>query len=271
MHYILVSINIVDMENKNNNVTSVEKVFAILEIISKKREISLTDLSKILFMSKSTVFRFLQTMKDLGYVNQDKKSELYCLNTKLYSLSSNALGTNDITKIANRYIHSLSKELKETVHIAILDEEAKKIIYIYKENFNYQLTMMSQVGKKAPLHCTGLGKLLLAYCDNDSLESILENYCFELFTASTIKCESDLKSEIVKINEKGYAEDISEHEENVHCIAVPIFDQFNNVVAAMSVSWSQFRFNQVNKNEVLNKINMCAKKISSDLGYFPIE
>jgi IclR family KDG regulon transcriptional repressor len=257
------------MENKNTNVASVEKVFAILEILSHDREISLVALSKKLFMSKSTAFRFLQTMKDLGYVNQDKKTELYCLNTKLYSLSSNALGTSDITKIANRYIHSLSKELKETVHIAILDEEAKKIIYIYKENYNYQLTMMSQVGKKAPLHCTGLGKMLLAYCNEDNLSSILKDYYYELFTLSTIKGESDLRIEIEKIKNRGYAEDINEHEEHVHCIAVPIFDQFNNNVAAMSVSWSQFRFEQIDKEEALEKIKECALKISTDLGYFP--
>jgi IclR family KDG regulon transcriptional repressor len=257
------------MENKNNNVASVEKVFAILEMLSKEKEISLSALSKNLFMSKSTLFRFLQTMKDLEYVNQDKKTELYSLNTKLYSLASNALGTSDITRIANRYIHSLSKELKETVHIAILDEEAKKIIYIYKENFNYQLTMMSQVGKKAPLHCTGLGKLLLAYCDKESLDSILKKYYYELFTSSTIKCESDLRFELEKIKDKGYAEDVHEHEENVHCIAVPIFDQFDNAVAAMSVSWSQFRFEQVNKLEALEKIKDCALRISRDLGYCP--
>ena len=257
------------MENKNTNVASVEKVFAILEILSKEREISLVALSKMLFMSKSTAFRFLQTMKDLGYVNQDKTTELYCLNTKLYSLSSNSLGTSDITRIANRYIHSLSKELKETVHIAILDEEAKKIIYIYKENYNYQLTMMSQVGKKAPLHCTGLGKLLLAYCEPDNLSAILKNYYYELFTQSTIKDESELRFEIEKIKERGFAEDTNEHEENIHCIAVPIYDQFSNPVAAMSVSWSKFRFDQVNKIEVIETIKECALKVSTDLGYFP--
>lgn len=259
------------MENKKTNVASVEKVFAILEIISKEKEISLAALSKKLYMSKSTAFRFLQTMKDLGYVNQDKKTELFCLNTKLYTLSSNALGTTDITKIANRYIHYLSKELKETVHIAILDEEAKKIIYIYKENFNYQLTMMSQVGKKAPLHCTGLGKLLLAYCDKEKIDLILKDYDYELFTSNTIKNEDEFRVELNTIREKGYSEDINEHEENVHCIAVPIFDQFNNTVAAMSVTWSQFRFNQITKEQVLKKIKECALKISSDLGYSVLE
>jgi IclR family KDG regulon transcriptional repressor len=256
-----------DNNKAQNNVVSVTKVFTILELLSEAKEISLAELSKKLFMSKSTAFRFLQTMKDLGYVNQDKHTEMYTLSTKLYGLSTKALGTAYITKIANRYIHYLSKDLKETVHIAILDEEAKKIIYIYKENYNYALTMMSQVGKKAPLHCTGLGKLLLAYCGKESVDHILRDYDYELFTPKTIKNREEMERELLKIRSCGFSEDTNEHEENVHCIAVPIFDQFSNVVAAMSISWSQFRFDHINKDEAIEKIKACALQISHDLGY----
>jgi IclR family KDG regulon transcriptional repressor len=255
------------MDNKNN-VAAVERVFAILEILADEREIALGDLAKRLFMSKSTIFRFLQTMKDLGYVNQNVSTQKYSLNTKLYGIASNALGTSDITKIANRYVHNLSKELRETVHIALLDEESKQIIYIYKENFNYSLTMMSQVGKKAPLHCTGLGKILLSYCDEQTVSQILDGYEYELFTSHTIKNEKMMRAELERIKDRGYAEDINEHEENVHCIAAPIFDQFNNAVAAISVSWSEFRFGLMNKEESLEKILDCAMKISNDLGYY---
>lgn len=258
----------IKMVNKNNNVASVEKVFAILEILADEREIALVDLSKRLFMSKSTLFRFLHTMKDLGYVNQDKATEKYSLNTKLYGIASNALGTSDITKIANRYVHNLSKDLKETVHIALLDVESKQIIYIYKENFNYSLTMMSQVGKKAPLHCTGLGKILLSYCNEETVSQILKDYNYELFTAHTIKNEEMMIAELERIKNQGYAEDINEHEENVHCIAAPIFDQFNNVVAAISVSWSEYRFGLMKKEESMAKILNCALQISKDLGYY---
>lgn len=256
------------MENKNNGVTSVYRVFGILEELSDKKEIGLIELSNKLYMSKSTVFRFLQTMKELGYVNQDEVSEKYSLSTKLYGLGSRALGTYDLNKIANRHMHYLSEKLKETVHLAILDIDSKSLIYIHKENYNYTLTMMSQVGKKAPLHCTGLGKALLAFSPEEVIDNILKDYKYELYTTSTIKDEQTFRAELKIIKDQGYAEDINEHEEKIHCIAVPIFDQFDNSIAAISVSWSEFRYQNADIKQAFEEIYNCANLISKELGRF---
>ncbi len=117
-----------DLDKQPDSVSSVLKVFGILQALGEEREIGITELSQRVMMSKSTVYRFLQTMKSLGYVAQEGESEKYSLTLKLFELGARALQNVDLVRSADIQMRELSRLTKETIHLGALDEDS--IVYI---------------------------------------------------------------------------------------------------------------------------------------------
>lgn len=109
---------IADLDKQPDSVSSVLKVFGILQALGEEREIGITELSQRVMMSKSTVYRFLQTMKSLGYVAQEGESEKYSLTLKLFELGARALQNVDLIRSADIQMRELSRLTKETIHWA---------------------------------------------------------------------------------------------------------------------------------------------------------
>lgn len=122
-------------------------------------------------MSKSTVYRFLQTMKTLGYVAQEGESEKYSLTLKLFELGARALQNVDLIRSADIQMREISRLTKETIHLGALDEDS--IVYIHKIDSMYNLRMYSRIGRRNPLYSTAIGKVLLAWRDRDEVMQIL--------------------------------------------------------------------------------------------------
>ncbi len=104
-----------DLDKQPDSVSSVLKVFGILQALGEEREIGITELSQRVMMSKSTVYRFLQTMKSLGYVAQEGESEKYSLTLKLFELGARALQNVDLVRSADIQMRELSRLTKETI------------------------------------------------------------------------------------------------------------------------------------------------------------
>ena len=121
---------IADLDKQPDSVSSVLKVFGILQALGEEREIGITELSQRVMMSKSTVYRFLQTMKSLGYVAQEGESEKYSLTLKLFELGARALQNVDLIRSADIQMREISRLTKETIHLSALDEDS--IVYIIK-------------------------------------------------------------------------------------------------------------------------------------------
>lgn len=107
---------IADLDKQPDSVSSVLKVFGILQALGEEREIGITELSQRVMMSKSTVYRFLQTMKSLGYVAQEGESEKYSLTLKLFELGARALQNVDLIRSADIQMREISRLTKETIH-----------------------------------------------------------------------------------------------------------------------------------------------------------
>ncbi len=149
-----------DLDKQPDSVSSVLKVFGILQALGEEREIGITELSQRVMMSKSTVYRFLQTMKTLGYVAQEGESEKYSLTLKLFELGARALQNVDLIRSADIQMREISRLTKETIHLGALDEDS--IVYIHKIDSMYNLRMYSRIGRRNPLYSTAIGKVLLA-------------------------------------------------------------------------------------------------------------
>ena len=145
------------------SVAAVLKVFAIMQSLSERDETGISELSMRLATPKATVYRFLQTMKTLGYVRQHVDSERYGLSMKMFELGAKALQYPDLVEIAKPHMQQLSDATGETVHLGkLIDSE---ISYVHKVDSRHMLGIISRVGRRVPLHCTAIGKVLLAWED----------------------------------------------------------------------------------------------------------
>ncbi|MGL9723896.1 DNA-binding transcriptional regulator KdgR [Sodalis sp. (in: enterobacteria)] len=256
---------IAEVDRQPDSVSSVLKVFGILQALGEERETGITELSQRVMMSKSTVYRFLQTMKSLGYVAQEGESEKYSLTLKLFELGAKALQNVDLIRIADIQMRVLSNLTRETIHLGALDEDS--IVYIHKIDSLYNLRMYSRVGRRNPLYSTAIGKVLLAWRDVTEASDILADVIFTRSTSRTAASREALLPELEQVRAQGFGEDNEEQEEGLRCIAVPIFDRFGVVIAGLSISFPTIRFSEEAKNDYVKMLHDAARAISRQIGY----
>jgi DNA-binding IclR family transcriptional regulator len=248
-------------------VSSVTRTMAILEVLGKSDLLSLTEIAAACGLHKSTTFRFLQTLLQLGYVFRDEPSDCYGLSLKLNALVGIRSGSQDILRYAASSLESLSRETGETVHLAVLEDGA--LVYLRKIESKRVLrvvTMVSSVGGGAPMYCTGLGKAVLAFFPLPDQERYIARQVFTRYTAATITNGPDLLAELARIREQGYAFDRQEHEEGVVCVAAPIFTSALLPIGAISVAGPSIRMEEGELTRYTGLIREAAREISARLG-----
>ncbi|MFC5708124.1 DNA-binding transcriptional regulator KdgR [Aeromonas eucrenophila] len=253
------------VDNSPDSVSSVLKVFGILQALGEQKEIGVTELSQRIMMSKSTVYRFLQTMKTLGYVKQEGETDKYTLSLKLFELGGKALGYQDLIQIADVQMHRLGKLTKETLHLGTLDENS--VVYLHKIDSEYNLRMYSRIGRRCPLYSTGLGKVMMAWLPEEEVRSMLANVTFERFTEHTLANIDEVLAELVRVRELGYAEDNEENEHGLRCFAVPIYNRMGRIITGLSLSLPIVRFEEGKRAELISLLHEAAGQISAELGY----
>ncbi|WP_380177690.1 DNA-binding transcriptional regulator KdgR [Kalamiella sp. sgz302252] len=254
-----------EVDKQPDSVSSVLKVFGILQALGEEREHGITELSQRVMMSKSTVYRFLQTMKSLGYVAQEGDSEKYSLTLKLFELGAKALQNVDLIRSADIQMRELSRQTRETIHLGALEEDS--IVYIHKIDSLYNLRMYSRIGRRNPLYSTAIGKVLLAWREPEEVKSILSGVDFQQSTPRTLTSAEALISQLEKVRAQGFGEDNEEQEEGLRCIAVPVFDRFGVVIAGLSISFPTIRFTEEEKSSYVGMLHQAAKVISEQMGY----
>lgn len=246
-------------------VSGVGRTMAVLEALAESPEESgVSQIAQKLDMSKSTVYRFLQSLKARGYVVQDAEDR-YRLSVRLFELGAQALPHLDIVREAEPGMRRINELTGETVHLGILDEGS--IVYVHKIDSKYNLRMYSRIGRRAPLYCTGIGKVLMAWLEQPELIAHLQEETFERRTANTLVSIEAYLQELEVVRAQGYAEDHEEFEDNMRCLAAPIRDRFGHVIGGMSVSFPCFRFREELKQDYVKRLVETAQQISGQLGW----
>nr|WP_295972890.1 IclR family transcriptional regulator [uncultured Bacillus sp.] len=247
-------------------IQSVERAADILELfLESEPELSVKDISQKLGLSKSTVHGLIKTLEHRGYLQQNPDDLKYKLGLKLFELGHFIGNQLDITQIARPIIKELVDELKETVHLVVRQQD--ELVYVEKEEGPQTLRIYSHVGKKAPIYCTGVGKAILAYQDEDEIERILATVPMQSFTEYTITDKEEIKKQLKATRENGYSIDDEEIELGLKCIAAPIFDYKGNVCASISCASPKMRLTDERLPVVIDGVKRAAVKISKSLGY----
>jgi len=253
------------------SVAAVLKVFAILQSLADRSETGVSELSMRLAMPKATVYRFLQTMRSLGYVRQEADSERYGLTMKVFELGTKALQYPDLIELAKPHMQELSDKTGETIHLGMLIDS--EIIYVHKVDSRHVLGMYSKVGRRAPIHCTAIGKVLLAWESDQFRDSVLAGATFEKFREKTITNKADFIAELERTKAQGFGQDREEFDDHIRCVGMPIFDRHNQAVAGLSISFPTFRYEALREPEIVGMLVDASRAISKQMGctQFPLD
>lgn len=251
------------------NIRVLERTLRILSLLTDGKPRSLADIGNEIELSYSTTFRILSTLAYYRYVKRDKNTNQYQLGLTCLELAQAYLAGNDLRRIAVPELESLRDATKETVHLAILQD--MEIVYLEKLPGLHAIGLMSsRVGGRAPAYCTGIGKALLAYQKPEKVKSYYEAHGLKRFTDTTITDLNALMCTLDEVRCNNYAFDRGEHEDEVRCIAIPIFDISSQVVAALSISGPSARMDPLENNqEMIERAKETAMRISQELGYSP--
>lgn len=250
---------------------SAEKMLVMLEYLAGQSEpIRLLDISKDLGVNVSTALRFLTALINKGYVTQEEGTSRYYMTYKICALANRVSVHMDIRSIVKPYMEQLSQLFGESVCLAI--EESRKVVYIeVVEGSGQMLRTMQRIGNVAPMHCTGIGKLLLLNYSDAELDQLIETEGLERYTEYTLVSKSQLTEELSKIRRQGVAYDNEECELGARCVAGPIYDSSGRVVAGVSVTGPTNHLADEFIAERLGEFRRIMEEISFKMGYKAFE
>lgn len=242
---------------------SVERAFAILEFLNtSRRGWNISEISRRLEIPKSSTHVLVSTLDRLGYIREYQSSRRFQLSPKIYGLGRRALHATPLPETALPHLHWAVQQSNLTAHIGIL--EKNQVVFIQKVDGPGIIKFDTYLGKCSQIHCTGLGKSLLAYQPEETIATLLENYSFSRFTKNTISTKTRFLEELNRVREAGYSMDDEEEELGIRCIAAPIFSA-NMAIAAVSFTGTTTQVRAEDVRKVANIARCAAAKISAHL------
>ena len=251
-------------------INSILRSSNILRFLTEvKAHIKISELARELRLDRSTTYRILLSLEKYGLVEKDKETGEYSLGLFAFEIGNAYLNRIDFPKVSKPMMTDLALTVQETVHLAVLS--GTEIVYVDKVDSPRPLGIMSKIGQRAPLYCTALGKVLLAFQHEDELKRIIHQLKLVPLTSNTIIAKKRLMEELRAIKRQGYALDNREIEEDVECIGAPILDHRGNVIAALSISGPQKKINTPQEKQFVRSVVKAAGLISSKLGYMEVK
>lgn len=253
--------------NTRYNIRVVDRTLNLLKLMSDGKTRTLTEIARETSISSSSVFRILATLSSHNFIQKDDNTGEYELGLSCIEMAGAFFKSVDIRQQALPELEKIRDLTSETVHLCILDQ--MEVVYLEKLHGLHAIGLMSsQIGRRAPAYCTGVGKALLAYQDQGNVRSYFKERGMREFTENTITNVDMLMDHLDQIRGQGYSIDDGEHENGVYCIAVPIFDFSGSAVAAISISGPSERLAPIGQSQTLiNWIQDTGVAISKKMGH----
>lgn len=250
------------------NIQAIMRAFSIMELFQQtgNSEMSVKQIADGLDLNKSTAFGLINTLANLGCLQKNPHNQKYLLGLKLLDLANTVRLQNIIILSAHPYLERLNGIYGETVHCAMRSGDT--VIYVDKVEAS-SIHISTQIGSQNDLHCTGVGKCVLAYLPDSTQRRLLEKNLRPM-TANTITNADQLRQELQRVRSQGYAMDNEEFSIGLTCAAVPVFSSAETVACAISVSGMTARIQIALENGLIDELKRTSAGISKDtFGYEP--
>jgi DNA-binding IclR family transcriptional regulator len=241
--------------------SSVSKALTLLDAFTaEKPELTLSELARRVGAHKSSAFRLLSTLQAHGFVQRSPAGHGYRLGWKLVELAGRLLSRHELRELAAPFLEELAERSGEIVHLSVLDRG--EIVYLDKRGRSQPLTVSTTIGGRSPAHASAMGKVLLAGLPAGEVERQLGPQPLLRFTPTTITDRRRLAQELAAILEQGYALDKEETFPGIRCVAAPLRNGEDQVLAAINVTAPTQRMGARRQAEIRKWVTDAAARIS---------
>jgi IclR family transcriptional regulator, KDG regulon repressor len=253
------------VQKREYNITSLQRGLRMLQLIGQSgRGLPASEIAKLSGLPVSTVHRFLVNLEAGGFLTKDELNN-YQLGVACVSLGQAAREQLDLRKVSQAHLQQLNHDTRETVHLTV--RHKLSAVYIEKLDSPEPLRIHSRIGASVPLHCTAVGKVMLAYLDAEEQSEIVDQLELRRFTENTVGSIQELQVQLARVRKDGFACDLEEFEPHIRCIAAPIWDHTGAVNASLSVTAPAVRMSTPRIREVAALVREAGLRISSELGF----
>jgi DNA-binding IclR family transcriptional regulator len=242
------------------------KALGVLDFIGEQRRpVTVAEVAAGAGVDRATSYRMLMTLVHSGYVQKDADAKHYRLTFKVLSLARHLVGEDERARRILATLRQISEETGETVHYSVLERDAA--VLVYRAKGTQRVAVDFQIGDRSPLHCSSIGKVLLAFHDVRLTEAVIARGLPKV-APNTITEPDALRRSLARIRADGYAIDDLEFAPDMRCVAIPIFENGGEVPGGIAISGPASRFS-LEKLEELRVIAAAhAASLSRELGGF---
>jgi len=252
-------------EKRSYNITALQRGLRLLQLFSESpRGLTAKQVANLSRLPVSTVHRFLVNLQRAGFLNCSGDGA-YHLGIACFSIGQAALGQLDIRRLSLPYLQELNHQTRETIHLTV--RHGLSAVYVEKLDSPEPLRIYSRIGAGVPLHCTAVGKVLLAYLPQEEQSEVIRQLDLKRLTPNTAGSLQELQTELYRVRKNGYACDMEEHELHIRCIAAPIWDHTGGVHASLSITAPMVRMPVNRLRQLAPLVQRAGRQISQELGY----
>lgn len=242
-------------------VQSVARALGILECFYDHSSLRLVELSQMTGLNKSTTFGLVRSLEEMGFLRQDKDTGKYQLGTAIFRLGNNV--ESSLRSLAKISLGILVGKFGETANLSVRSGDNN--MYLEKLESPFSMRISTSLGQTFPLYLTAMGKCILAYLPETEVDDILSRVRFVRYTQNSLMSAEAVKRDLMFVRERGYSVDNEERERGLICIAVPVFNRSDEVVASLSVSGPSPRMPENKLMEIQDTLKQEALRIRASL------
>lgn len=242
------------------SIRAVERALDVLMCFtSQTPELSMTEISEMVGINKSTVHRLLATLEGKRFVERDAVTGVYRPGIRLVQMAFLTMEHNDLRRLAAPFLHNLCNQFRENVNLSVLDEA--DVVYLDVIESPQRVKLAAVPGQRLPAFCTASGKSMLAFLPEEKIRDILARG-MPRYTQNTLTSEEAFWENIRKTREQGYATSEQEFEEGINAIAAPIC---NHPIASVSIAGPAYRLTRERMIEIGPHLLATVKKITQEV------
>ncbi|MPZ20886.1 MAG: helix-turn-helix domain-containing protein [Luteitalea sp.] len=237
----------------------------ILDLLAESGgELGPGTLAARLALHRSTIHRILTVLECHGLVRRSATRGKYSLGMKLFTLGNRASAQLELRDHAEPFLYRLVQQTGEDAHLCILD--GTEMLSIAQVVGPRRVRIPATIGRRTPTHCTSVGKALMAFLPDTMLDALTARLALRPYTSRTLTTGSALKTELMRVRERGFAIDNEEIEEGLRCVGAPVHDHTGQVIASISVAAPASHLNNERLAAFVRAVMTAARGLSVDLG-----
>ncbi|WP_170607582.1 IclR family transcriptional regulator [Ruegeria arenilitoris] len=253
-----------EVKSVNSPVVALDRGIRVLVFLADAKAATPAEIVKATEIPAPTVHRILNTLRQRGMVALDEEQGKWRIGPQSYRIGSTFEEGSSLLEAAPSVMRTLAKETGETANLAV--QESGKLLYLIQIESENPIRASIKNGMAAYFHTSGVGKAIMAFMEEAELEELMAQLTLVRQTSNSIHDTQHLKAELLKSRQRGWALDDEERFLGMRCIAAPVFDSLENVVAGVSISGPITRFPDSKLEVLAGSVIEAANKISERLG-----